>query len=201
MMKQWIENFSLRRPKDLMCVLVESSSGRLDSYCAAMCKNRINVVKTDDFYNLWPTRVDFLFLQSKAATKALNCSLEAVHTHDDDQLARKRTKCMDALVNPDKTGQGTMCQTVRVVGGTGKENPQERENLHVVMTSLTVDRSEYDRCNSVHARIEVLRCVLFILIDSGIVPLGRVLRTNINGRDVQRKNVVNSVDKSSLWAP
>ena len=28
-----------------------------------------------------------------------------------------------------------------------------------------------------------------------------VLRVNINGRDVQRKNVVNNVDKSSLWAP
>jgi len=29
-----------------------------------------------------------------------------------------------------------------------------------------------------------------------------VLQTdNINGRDVQRKNVVNNVDKSSLWAP
>jgi len=26
-------------------------------------------------------------------------------------------------------------------------------------------------------------------------------RTNINGGDVQRKNVVNNVDKSSLWAP
>ena len=25
--------------------------------------------------------------------------------------------------------------------------------------------------------------------------------TNINGRDDQRKNVVNNVDKSSLWAP
>jgi len=24
---------------------------------------------------------------------------------------------------------------------------------------------------------------------------------NINGRDVQRKNVVNNVDKSSVWAP
>jgi len=24
---------------------------------------------------------------------------------------------------------------------------------------------------------------------------------NINGRDLQRKNVVNNVDKSSLWAP
>ena len=27
------------------------------------------------------------------------------------------------------------------------------------------------------------------------------LWVNINGRDVQRKNVVNNVDKSSLWAP
>jgi len=26
-------------------------------------------------------------------------------------------------------------------------------------------------------------------------------RDNINGGDVQRKNVVNNVDKSSLWAP
>ena len=26
-------------------------------------------------------------------------------------------------------------------------------------------------------------------------------QTNINGGDVQRKNVVNNVDKSSLWAP
>ena len=28
-----------------------------------------------------------------------------------------------------------------------------------------------------------------------------LLNSNINGRDVQRKNVVNNVDKSSLWAP
>jgi len=26
-------------------------------------------------------------------------------------------------------------------------------------------------------------------------------KLNINGGDVQRKNVVNNVDKSSLWAP
>ena len=28
-----------------------------------------------------------------------------------------------------------------------------------------------------------------------------IVRVNINGGDVQRKNVVNNVDKSSLWAP
>jgi len=36
-------------------------------------------------------------------------------------------------------------------------------------------------------------------------PLNKILRyhkaVNINGGDVQRKNVVNNVDKSSLWAP
>ena len=26
-------------------------------------------------------------------------------------------------------------------------------------------------------------------------------KANLNGRDVQRKNVVNAIDKSSLWAP
>ena len=30
---------------------------------------------------------------------------------------------------------------------------------------------------------------------------GKTLKININGRDVQRKNVVNNVDKSGLWAP
>jgi len=27
------------------------------------------------------------------------------------------------------------------------------------------------------------------------------VKINMNGRDVQRKNVVNNVEKSSLWAP
>jgi len=29
----------------------------------------------------------------------------------------------------------------------------------------------------------------------------KLQKKNINGRDVQRKNVVNKVDKSCLWAP
>jgi len=29
----------------------------------------------------------------------------------------------------------------------------------------------------------------------------KVVDNSINGRDVQRKNVVNNVDKSSVWAP
>ena len=41
----------------------------------------------------------------------------------------------------------------------------------------------------------------FYLLD--LLSLNFVIncRHNINGRDVQRKNVVNNVDKSSLWAP
>jgi len=33
------------------------------------------------------------------------------------------------------------------------------------------------------------------------IPMLSAYRLNINGGDVQRKNVVNNVDKSSLWAP
>jgi len=33
------------------------------------------------------------------------------------------------------------------------------------------------------------------------VNISSMKNLNINGRDVQRKNVVNNVEKSSLWAP
>jgi len=51
--------------------------------------------------------------------------------------------------------------------------------MHVVITSLGVDRCVYDQCNSVHTRADVLRCVLFTLIDSGIVPLRRFSRKEL----------------------
>jgi len=35
----------------------------------------------------------------------------------------------------------------------------------------------------------------------GIAKHGWTVNVKINGGDVQRKNVVNNVDKSSLWAP
>ena len=34
-----------------------------------------------------------------------------------------------------------------------------------------------------------------------IIEICALKSANINGGDVQRKNVVNNVDKSSLWAP
>jgi len=34
-----------------------------------------------------------------------------------------------------------------------------------------------------------------------LVIRNNIRRNIINGRDVQRKNAVNNVDKSSLWAP
>ena len=182
MMKRWIEHFCRRRHNDVMCVLVDSTSHVFDSCADDMGKGGINVVKTEDianFHNWWPTLVEFLFLKTKAASKVLNYSLENVRSHEDDQLPRRLTQCLDAFVDPDKTNASTKCQTVKVVGGYGEENPQTQENLHVVLASFRVDRSLYDRCNSVHTRAEVLRCVLFILIDSGIVPLRRFSRTDL----------------------
>jgi len=45
-------------------------------------------------------------------------------------------------------------------------------------------------------------CILCIwhIIRTNVDDLFIILHSNINGRDVQRKNVVNNVDKSSLWA-
>jgi len=43
--------------------------------------------------------------------------------------------------------------------------------------------------------------LLKIEISFRFYSVARMYLHNINGRDVQRKNVVNNVDKSSLWAP
>ena len=170
----WLKHFSSLKPKDIICVLVDS--GATDLTDTELGKRKLNVVKTDNmahFYNWWPTMVEFLFLKTEAAPHSLNYSLETVHTHEDDQLPRRLTQCLDTFVDHDKAKACSKCQTVKVVGGAGEENPQKRENMHVVITSLGVDQSVYDHCNSVHTRADVLRCVLFILIDSGIVPLRR----------------------------
>jgi len=162
-MNQWIEHFRRRKPREVMCVLVDSTSTRLDCSCADMGKKRMKVVKTDDIanvYNWWPSILEFLFLHTKTAQKVLNYSLETVHTHEDDPLPRRLTQCLDAFVDPDKTkARSTKCQTVKVVGDAGEENPLEQENMHVLIVSLGVDRSVYDHCNSVHTRAELLRCV------------------------------------------
>ena len=39
------------------------------------------------------------------------------------------------------------------------------------------------------------------ILSFDILQLYHLNTFNINGRDVQRKHVVNNVDKSSLWAP
>jgi len=182
MMSQWIEHFRRRGPKDVMCLLVDSSSNGSDSCSSDTVNNGMSIVKTDDianFHNWWPTMVEFLFLKTKAAPNVLNYSLETVHSHEDDQLPRRLTQCFNAFVDPEMTRANTKCQTVKVVGGAGEENPQKRENMHVVIASLGVDRSVYDQCNSVHTRADVLRCVLFILVDSGIVPSRRFSRKKL----------------------
>ena len=81
MMKRWIEHFHRMNQKDVMCVLVDSTSDELGSYSVDLGKNRINIVKTDDiaqFHNWRPTIVKFLFLKTTAAPKVLNYSLEAM---------------------------------------------------------------------------------------------------------------------------
>jgi len=176
----WLKHFSSLKPKDILCVLVDSGTADLSD--TELGKGRLNVVKTEDishFNTWWPVMVEFLFLKTKVAPKVLNYSLETVHTHEDDQLPRRLTQCLDAFVDPDQTNASSTCQTVKVVGGAGDENPQERENMHVVIASLGVDRSIYDQCNSVHTRADVLRCVLFILVDSGIVPFRRFSRKEL----------------------
>jgi len=74
-MKQWIEHFCRGRHREVMCAVVDSTSNRLDCSCADMGKKRMKVVKTDDianFYNWWPSMVEFLLLHTKAAPKFLN---------------------------------------------------------------------------------------------------------------------------------
>jgi len=189
----WLKHFSSLKPKDILCVLVDT--GTTDLSDTELGKGRLIVVKTEDiahFYTWWPIMVEFLFLKAKVAPKVLNYSLEAVHTHEDDQLPRRLTQCLDAFVDPDKTKAGSTCQTVKVIGGAGDENPLTRENMHVVIASLGVDQSVYDHCNSVHTRADVLRCVLFILIDSGIVPCRRLSR-----KELVRQNCKSLHDCSS----
>jgi len=112
-----------------------------------------------------------------------------VHTHTDDKLPRRLTHGLDAFVDADKTRQTNMCQTVKVVGAAGEQYPQEKENMLVVLASFVVDRGVYNHCNSVHSRAEVLRCVLFALIDAGIVPVIRLNRTQTARQYLQSKRL------------
>jgi len=120
-----------------------------------------------------------IFLHTKAAQKFLNYSLETVHTHEDDLLSGRLTQCIDACVDPDNTRVSAKCQKDKVVSGAGEEIPQDRENMHVVLASLGVDQSVHDHCNIVHTRTDDLTCILFILIDSSIVLLRRLSRTDL----------------------
>jgi len=186
----WLKHFSGLKPKDILCVLVDS--GKTDLTDTVLGKERFNVVKTNDiahFYNWWPTMVEFLFLQTKAAPKVLNYSLETLRTHEDDQLPRRLTQCFDAFIDPDRTRANAKCQTVKVFGGAGEESPQEQENMHIVLASFGVDMAVYDNCNSVHSRAEVLRCVLFVLIDAGVVKIKRFTRTETARQFLRNKRL------------
>jgi len=58
-----------------------------------------------------------------------------------------------------------------------------------------------EKIELMHMFVTYHRIISFTLYVAGFVSFVLSLRKNINGGDVQRKNVVNNVDKSSLWAP
>ena len=178
MMKDWIQHFKGLRKDDVMCVLVNSdATNSVDmTQCSFLVAPTDNIA---NFHTWWPKMVEFLFFKTKAAPKKLNYSLVTVHTHEDDQLPYKLTQCLDAFVDPTNTRFSKNCQSVKLVGGAYASGQEREENVHVVLTSLRVDLEDFTSCNSVHSRTEVLRCVLFILIDSGILPLRRFSRCRL----------------------
>jgi len=63
---------------------------------------------------------------------------------------------------------------------------------------LTVSQS---RCCRLLQRSQQFACCRSWHLQSRMYTSTSSIIININGRDVQRNNVVNNVDKSSLWAP
>ena len=63
---------------------------------------------------------------------------------------------------------------------------------------LTVSQS---RCCRLFQRSQHFACCRTWHLQSRMYTSTSSIIININGRDVQRNNVVNNVDKSSLWAP
>jgi len=179
-MKQWIEHFRRRRPKEVMCVLVDSKNDGTVSYIPNVIRGNCYVVKTDNignFQNWWPRMIRFLFLSVNCSSKALTYTLESENMHKEDTLEIKLVQCLNSFVRPQDTRTRIHCQTVKLIGGNGDRQRQEEEALHVVLATYRLQRGEFASCDSVHTRAEVLRCVLFILIDAAIVPVRRSTKT------------------------
>jgi len=110
---------------------------------------------------------------------AYNYSLETVPTHNEAQLPRRIALC---LADSNETrAKSTKCQPEQniVSDGAAWENLQERENTRVSVSSLSVYRSVYTDCKSLHSMAELLRYIVFILIPAGIVQVRRCTQKEI----------------------
>jgi len=126
--------------------------------------------------------IGFLFDCSR---KMLRYSLANENMHKDDTLPQKLNQCLEAFVGFQESCRSTKTQTVKLMGGDASGPRKEIDSLHIVLASVIHDRSDLSSCNSVHMRAERLRCVLFILIDAGIVPLKRFTRQEIMSQTCQ----------------
>ena len=207
-MDSWISYFKGLKPKDIMCVLVNSDSNKFPTQKNDMEKDKCFIVETEsiyDFHLWWPKMLEFLFFEMKTATKTLNYSLQTLNMHSDDQMPQRMTKCLDAFVNPNKSRTNKQCQTVKLIGNiSGDANNKEHGALHLVLAYHRLEPSESHSCNSVHSRNQVLRCILFILIDAGIVPVRRFTRRELgrqmfHSSQTAARNCVKQIPDNALF--
>ena len=178
LMEDWIRHFDNLNPKDIMCVLVNNDHNNVLDH-ANLEKGRFQLIVTDEigqFQNWWPSLIAFLFLNMKEPQRSLVCVMENINTHPDEMLTHKLKQCLDKFIMTRNVGVSAKSQTVKVIGRPEESTTYGQEHLHIVIVSQFIQRSEFKPCTSVHYRAEVLRCVLFVLIDAGIIPVRRFTR-------------------------
>jgi len=169
LMDEWLRHFDGLRAKDILCVLVNNSQENVLDL-EDVEKGNFNIIKShkktdhiSNFHNWWPPVVHFLFLDMKESRKCLRYDMQNVSTHPDEILPQRLRQCLDAFVQNQGTDGDTKYHTVKVIGQAGNDTGYERDYLHVVIASNSIQHRMFSPCSSVHARTEVLRCVLFVL--------------------------------------
>ena len=178
LMEDWIRHFDNLNPKDIMCVLVNDDQNNVQDH-ANLEKGHFQLIVTDgigQFQNWWPSLIAFLFLNMKEPQRSLVCDMENINTHPDEMLTHKLKQCLDKFIRTRNEGVNAKSHTVKVIGQPEGSTIYGQEHLHIVIVSQFIQRSEFEPCTSVHYRSEVLRCVLFVLIDAGIIPVRRFTR-------------------------
>jgi len=102
--------------------------------------------------------------------------MQNVNIHPCDKLPQNIKQCLDVFVWNTSTDSNAKCHTVRVIGRLENPISNDNHNVHIVVASQNVQRSLLQPCSSVHDRTEVLRCVVFVLIDAGILSVKRFTR-------------------------